>query len=53
MTRKNPKNCPICGKPPSPEHGPFCSIRCKDRDLAAWLNEGYRIPVREQDDEDA
>jgi endogenous inhibitor of DNA gyrase (YacG/DUF329 family) len=41
---KDPKNCPLCGKPPSSEHAPFCSRGCKDRDLLRWLNEGYRIP---------
>ena len=38
------KLCPICRKPPSPEHAPFCSRGCKDRDLLRWLDEGYRIP---------
>ena len=37
------KPCPLCGKPPSPEHTPFCSRGCKDRDLLKWLGEGYRI----------
>ena len=41
---KDPKNCPLCGKPPSSEHAPFCSRGCKDRDLLRWLGEGYRIP---------
>ena len=27
-----------------PEHAPFCSRGCKDRDLLKWLGEGYRIP---------
>jgi hypothetical protein len=40
MTRK----CPICRKPRSEEHAPFCSQRCKDRDLARWLNDGYSVP---------
>ncbi|HEU5068493.1 MAG TPA: DNA gyrase inhibitor YacG [Sphingomicrobium sp.] len=40
----DPKPCPICGKPPSNEHAPFCSRGCKDRDLLQWLGEGYRIP---------
>ena len=45
MPRKaDPKPCPICGKPPSDEHAPFCSRGCKDRDLLKWLGEGYRIP---------
>ena len=38
------KPCPVCGKPPSPSDAPFCSPRCKDRDLLKWLGEGYRIP---------
>ena len=38
------KACPICGKPEVSEHAPFCSPRCKDRDLLKWLGEGYRIP---------
>ena len=29
--------CPLCGKPPVSEFGPFCSKRCKLRDLAHWL----------------
>jgi len=36
--------CPLCGAKPSPEHAPFCSRGCKDRDLLRWLGEGYRIP---------
>ena len=38
-----PKPCPVCGKPPSPDHAPFCSRGCKDRDLLRWLGEGYKI----------
>lgn len=38
------KSCPICRKPLSPEHAPFCSQGCKDRDLLRWLGEGYSIP---------
>ena len=37
------KTCPLCGKPPSEDHAPFCSRGCKDRDLLKWLGEGYRI----------
>lgn len=37
--------CPICGKPPSATHAPFCSQGCRDRDLLQWLGEGYRLPV--------
>jgi endogenous inhibitor of DNA gyrase (YacG/DUF329 family) len=36
--------CPGCGKPVVPAHKPFCSQGCRDRDLIAWLSDGYRIP---------
>ncbi|MDP9087036.1 MAG: DNA gyrase inhibitor YacG [Pseudomonadota bacterium] len=38
--------CPICSKPTVPEHAPFCSRGCRDRDLLQWLGEGYRLPGR-------
>ena len=38
------KPCPLCAKPARPEHAPFCSRGCKDRDLLKWLGEGYAIP---------
>ena len=38
------KKCPICGKPRQAEHTPFCSARCRDRDLVKWLDEGYALP---------
>lgn len=37
-------SCPLCRQPPQPEHAPFCSRGCKDRDLLKWLGEGYSIP---------
>ena len=43
-TSDQSKRCPLCGKPEHPEHAPFCSRGCKDRDLLKWLGEGYRIP---------
>ncbi len=36
--------CPLCGKPASESHKPFCSQGCRDRDLLNWLGEGYRVP---------
>lgn len=39
-----PEICPLCAKPSSPDHQPFCSRGCKDRDLLNWLGEGYRVP---------
>jgi endogenous inhibitor of DNA gyrase (YacG/DUF329 family) len=38
------KPCPICGKPRQAEHAPFCSARCRDRDLARWLSDAYAVP---------
>ena len=38
------KSCPICKKLRSVEFAPFCSPRCRDRDLAQWFNDGYAIP---------
>jgi len=38
-------SCPICGKTVAPEHTPFCSRGCRDRDLLQWLGEGYRLPA--------
>lgn len=45
MTKPN-KPCPICKKPRVEEFAPFCSSRCKDRDLAQWFNDGYAVPGR-------
>lgn len=36
--------CPLCRKQPAAaEFKPFCSARCRDRDLLNWLGDGYRI----------
>ncbi|WP_065762418.1 DNA gyrase inhibitor YacG [Novosphingobium sp. PP1Y] len=43
MTRSERK-CPICSKPRVAEHSPFCSKRCRDRDLLRWLDDGYALP---------
>ena len=47
--------CPVCGKPGSPQHRPFCSQGCRDRDLIQWLSDGYRIPgpPAEADEQDS
>ena len=41
------QTCPLCSAPASADHAPFCGARCRDRDLLAWLGEGYRLPGRE------
>jgi len=38
------KSCPICKRPRAEEHFPFCSQRCRDRDLARWFGDGYSVP---------
>jgi endogenous inhibitor of DNA gyrase (YacG/DUF329 family) len=42
MTATRP--CPICRRPRTAEFAPFCSARCRDKDLARWFNEGYAVP---------
>ena len=48
--------CPVCKKAVLPRAEnrafPFCGARCKQVELGKWLNEEYRVPV-EEDDEDA
>lgn len=45
---RRPKDdiCPICGAPSAPDTRPFCSPRCRMRDLAHWVgaDEPYVIP---------
>jgi len=39
--------CPICRKPvlwETTPSKPFCSERCRLRDLGAWSSEAYRVP---------
>lgn len=43
MSKAAPDACPLCGKPASQKHKPFCSQGCRDRDLLNWLGEGYRV----------
>jgi endogenous inhibitor of DNA gyrase (YacG/DUF329 family) len=38
--------CPICKKPATVEHKPFCSKRCADIDLGRWLTESYALPAK-------
>jgi uncharacterized protein len=39
-----PKHCPVCARPlETTAHKPFCSDRCRNRDLHRWLAEGYAI----------
>ncbi|MGZ6244108.1 MAG: DNA gyrase inhibitor YacG [Candidatus Binataceae bacterium] len=45
--RVGPAKCARCDKPVQARYRPFCSQRCADLDLAAWLGESYRIPANE------
>ena len=40
--------CPICGKPSTQAHSPFCSGRCQDIDLNRWLSGAYVIPAMDE-----
>ena len=44
MPTSSRRRCPICGKTPSEALKPFCSARCRDRDLLQWLGDGYALP---------
>ncbi|WP_133365051.1 DNA gyrase inhibitor YacG [Qipengyuania sediminis] len=41
-----PRPCPICSRPRVAAVAPFCSERCRDRDLSRWFGEGYAVPGR-------
>ena len=49
---KPTRPCPVCGKPSTQAHHPFCSGRCADIDLNRWLSGVYAVPVKEDEDED-
>jgi hypothetical protein len=52
MSTPPPRSCPICGAPAAaPDLRPFCSAACRDRDLIAWADEAYRVPVRPVEDD--
>ncbi|HVJ88593.1 MAG TPA: DNA gyrase inhibitor YacG [Labilithrix sp.] len=48
--------CPICDGAVKPRTEnpsyPFCTARCKTIDLGKWMNEEYRIPVGEVEEEE-
>lgn len=41
------RRCPICGKPATARHRPFCSGRCAQIDLGRWLKGNYRVETDE------
>ena len=47
--------CPHCKRETTKESNPtwpFCSERCKMIDFGHWMNESYRVPVVEPDEEE-
>jgi len=44
MSAPSSQRCPLCRQPAAPEHSPFCSARCRDRDLLNWLGDAYAVP---------
>lgn len=42
--------CPVCHKPTTLDYTPFCSKHCQNIDLLKWMNEGYRIPVQNEEE---
>lgn len=46
-----PATCPVCTRPTTPAERPFCSPGCRNRDLVAWLDGDYRLPVEPTDDD--
>ena len=47
--------CPICRKPAPWDENPFrpfCSERCRLRDLGAWSAESYRLPTKPEEAQD-
>ncbi|MBL8644287.1 MAG: DNA gyrase inhibitor YacG [Rhodospirillaceae bacterium] len=39
--------CVRCGKPVEARHRPFCSQRCADIDLGAWVTGAYRVATED------
>lgn len=52
-------SCPTCGRPvlsvgdDRPREFPFCSARCRDRDLGAWFAGRYTIAGSDLDQLDS
>jgi endogenous inhibitor of DNA gyrase (YacG/DUF329 family) len=44
MSPSSETRCPICRRPSVAAEAPFCSPRCRDRDLLNWLGEAYAVP---------
>lgn len=45
--RVSAPKCVRCGKPVEARFRPFCSQRCADIDLGAWVSGSYRVETNE------
>ncbi|MSO99361.1 MAG: DNA gyrase inhibitor YacG [Rhodospirillaceae bacterium] len=45
--RVSAPKCVRCGKPVEARFRPFCSQRCADIDLGAWVTGAYRVATEE------
>ena len=49
-------NCPSCSTPvewsANSKYRPFCSERCKMKDLGAWATEQYKVPQSAREHEE-
>jgi uncharacterized protein len=48
--RVSTPKCVRCDQPVQARYRPFCSQRCMDADLGAWLGGGYRVATEEGPD---
>lgn len=49
------QRCPVCGRPADPQRSqsmPFCGPRCRQIDLARWLDERYGLPWEPEEEPD-
>ena len=47
--------CPTCKRSidwSAAEFRPFCSDRCRLIDLGRWLNEDFKVPVKQDEESD-
>jgi uncharacterized protein len=45
-------NCPMCKNPAVPQHKPFCSATCRNRDMHKWFTNAYALPADTGEEED-
>ncbi len=45
--------CVRCSQPVQARYRPFCSQRCAEADLGAWVTGAYRVPTEDGPDDPA